>query len=106
MCFHSNQHPWAIQHPFISLYSKYQSFKFICLPVMNSPVFPSLDDIYCTVKIVIPTCTLPLLGSGPEGVDDLCFHTYGEFSPSPPSSPSFPPSPYAVTLFNFFVQLI
>ena len=23
-------------------------------------------------------------GSGPEGVDDLCFHTYGEFSPSPP----------------------
>ena len=21
------------------------------------------------------------LGSGPEGVDDLCFHTYGEFSP-------------------------
>ena len=30
-------------------------------------------------------------GSGPEGVDDLCFHTYGEFSP--PSSPSYPPSP-------------
>ena len=27
--------------------------------------------------------------SGPEGVDDLCFHTYGEFSPSPP--PSVPP---------------
>ena len=21
-------------------------------------------------------------GSGPDGVDDLCFHTYGEFSPS------------------------
>ena len=21
-------------------------------------------------------------GSGPEGVDDLCFHTYGEFSPA------------------------
>ena len=30
-------------------------------------------------------------GSGSEGVDDLCFHTYGEFSPSPPSLP--PPSP-------------
>ena len=30
------------------------------------------------------------LGSGPEGVDDLFFHTYGEFSP--PSSPP-PPSP-------------
>ena len=29
------------------------------------------------------------LGSGPEGVDDLCFHT-GEFSPPPPSSS--PPS--------------
>ena len=29
------------------------------------------------------------LGSGPKGVDDLYFHTYGEFSPSP-SSPSFP----------------
>ena len=23
------------------------------------------------------------LGSGPEGVDDLCFHTYGEFSQIP-----------------------
>ena len=30
-----------------TLYSKYQSFKSICLPLMNSPVFPSLDDIYC-----------------------------------------------------------
>ena len=24
-------------------------------------------------------------GSGPKGVDDLCFHTYEEFSPSPSS---------------------
>ena len=32
-------------------------------------------------------------GSGPERVDDLCFHTYGEFSPSPPSSPPSPPLP-------------
>ena len=33
-------------------------------------------------------------GSGPEGVDDLCFHTYGGFSPSspPPPPPSLPPS--------------
>ena len=31
-------------------------------------------------------------GSGPKGVDDLCFHTYGEFSP-PPSSPSYLPFP-------------
>ena len=48
MCFHGNQHPSAIKHPFISLYSKY--LKYICLPVVNSPVFPSLDDIYCTTK--------------------------------------------------------
>ena len=26
-------------------------------------------------------------GSGPEGVNDLCFHTYGQFSPSSPSPP-------------------
>ena len=32
MCSHGNQHPWAIKHPFISLYSKYQSLKFICFP--------------------------------------------------------------------------
>ena len=51
MCFHSNQHPWAIKHPFTSLFSKYQSLKFICLPVMNSPVFLSLDDIYCITYI-------------------------------------------------------
>ena len=29
-------------------------------------------------------CEAPKQGSGPEGVDDLCFHTCGEFSPSPP----------------------
>ena len=39
MCFHGNQRPWAIKHPFINLYFKYQSLKFICLPVMNSPYF-------------------------------------------------------------------
>ena len=33
------------------------------------------------------------LGSGPKGVDDLCFHTYGEFSPPPSSPPSYPPPP-------------
>ena len=31
MCFHGNQYPWAIKHPFISLSSKYQSPKYICL---------------------------------------------------------------------------
>ena len=47
MCFHGNQHPWAIKHPFISIYCKYQPLKYICFHVMNSPAFPSLDDIYC-----------------------------------------------------------
>ena len=47
MCFHDNQHPWAIKYLIISLYSQYQPPNFICLPVMNSPIFPSLDDIYC-----------------------------------------------------------
>ena len=47
MCFHGNQYPWAIKHNFISLYSEHQSLNFIRLPVMNSPVFPSLDNIYC-----------------------------------------------------------
>ena len=32
-------------------------------------------------------------GSGPEGVDDLCFHTYGEFSPPPPPPPPSAPLP-------------
>ena len=32
------------------------------------------------------------LGSGSKGVDDLCFHTYGEFSPSsPPAAPEIRP---------------
>ena len=47
MFFHGNQHLWAVKHPFISLYSKYHSLNFVCLPVMNSPIIPSLDDIYC-----------------------------------------------------------
>ena len=51
MCFHSNQHPWAIKHPFKSLYFKYNSLSFICLPVMNSPRFPSLDNIYCSNRV-------------------------------------------------------
>ena len=29
--------------------------------------------------------------SGPKGVDDLCFHTYGEFSPPPPPPSARPP---------------
>ena len=48
MCFYDNRHPCAIKHLFIGLHFKYQSLRFICFPVMNSPVFPSLDNIYCT----------------------------------------------------------
>ena len=51
MCFQGNQYPSSIKLPFISLYSKYQSLRFICLPIMNSPVFLSLDDIYCTCAV-------------------------------------------------------
>ena len=32
------------------------------------------------------------MGSGSEGVDDLCFQIYGKISPPPPSSSSSPPS--------------
>ena len=44
-----------------------------------------------------------LLGSSPEGVDDLCFHTNGEFSP-PPSSPSSPYPPPPSSLMGFGPQ--
>ena len=60
MCFHGNQHPWAIKHPFINLYFKYQSFKFICLPVMNPTVFPSLNDIYLFISVKMKTSQLQI----------------------------------------------
>ena len=37
-----------------------------------------------------PMASIHLLGSGPEGADDLCFHT-GEISPPSSSSSSYPP---------------
>ena len=51
------------------------------LKTANSVVFLHSYHLSCL--------TTPLLGSGPEGADDLCFHT-GEISP--PSSPPPPPS--------------
>ena len=60
MCFHGNQDPSSIKHPFISLYSKYHPFMFICLLNMNSPVFPSLDDIYCNLSIQVMMCLMPI----------------------------------------------
>ena len=32
-------------------------------------------------------------GSGPKGVNDLCFHIYGEFFPPPSPPPPHPPTP-------------
>ena len=32
MYFHGKRHPLSTNHPFISLYTKYQSHRFICLP--------------------------------------------------------------------------
>ena len=69
MCFHSNQHPSSIKHLLISLYFKYQSLKFIYFPIMNSPVFPSLNDIYCTQtkrKASSLTHGLPMDLKGPQ----------------------------------------
>ena len=51
-----------------------------------------LDAIYFSLGIVRDT--VPLVGSGPKGVNDLYFHTYGEFSPPSPPSPSSPPPSY------------
>ena len=68
MCFHSNQHPSSIKHPFISLYSKYQSFIFTCFPDMNTPVFPILDDIYCTAPrfLTVPAGPDQGVSAGPD----------------------------------------
>ena len=48
MCFHNPQHPSSIKHLLIILYCKYHFFILNYLLIMNSPEFPSLDDIYCT----------------------------------------------------------
>ena len=43
-------------------------------------------------------------GSGPEGVDDLCFHTYGEISPFWAAAPKGPVT-YAFTQGKFLLLL-
>ena len=56
-------------------------------------LFPFIFFIFLLFVIVF-FVYLPFLGSGPERVDDLRFHTCGEFSSSPPpSSPPSSPSP-------------
>ena len=61
------------------------------------PAVFSLVACYATlhpamsVRRSVRRLVVPFLGSGPEGADDLCFHT-GEISPSPSSpSSSYPP---------------
>ena len=47
------------------------------------------------IVLQLTTFFFPFLGSDPKGVDDLWFHTYGEFSPPHPSAA--PPSPISQT---------
>ena len=51
------------------------------LPYLFFSLFLALFFSLCLIFFA------PYLGSGPKGVDDLCFYTYGKFSPPP--SPSF-----------------
>ena len=68
-----------------------------------------INHLHCRCQMVIhlyypnhcPCSVLKcLLGSGPKGVDDLCFRIYGEFSPSP-SPQSTPPSNHKCMARNF-----
>ena len=52
-------------------------------PLFSSPCL----KIAITQKKTSSTYFQPFFGSSPEGVNDLYFHTYGEFSPPP--SPMF-----------------
>ena len=85
MCFHGNQDPSSIKHPFISLYSKYQSFIFNYFPDMNSPVFPSLDDIYCISFLNFNHKSITRVSKGPipkfkQRIDnDLIPETYFKY---------------------------
>ena len=50
---HGNVFPWQLTFMGnkTSFYAKHQSLMHICLSVMNSPVFPSLDDIFCETEL-------------------------------------------------------
>ena len=59
---------------------------------IRSHICPSVGlSVYCANVKIAQNCRSwrPFLGSGSEGVDDLCFHIRWEFSPPP--SPSAPP---------------
>ena len=54
---------------------------------------------------------LLIFGQRPEGVHELCFHTYGEFSaPSPPPSSPHPPLsagyPIILTILDLWVRRV
>ena len=53
MHFHGNQLLWAIKHPFISLCFKPHSSSFICFSAILAPVISGLDEIYCTVLLLL-----------------------------------------------------
>ena len=75
----------------VNLYSNWP----ICL-VNRSHFRPFLKAKRKDNKNTTINTLIVLLGSGPEGVDDLCFHTYGELSPpasSPPPLSGRPPLP-------------
>ena len=89
---------WLIFHIFLfsPFYDTFAaSLLFLCIIPFSSTAF--LVACYATLHPDMSVRWLvgrsvgrsvgPLLGSGPEGADDLCFHTYGGFSPSPSASP-------------------
>ena len=59
-------------------------------PLYILPLFPGFS---ISIVYFLSFFLSFFLGSGPEVVDDLCFHTYGGFSPPPKSVPPLHPAP-------------
>ena len=90
-----------ISHFMLCLALSCHALSFIVVPctifiVLPGHALPCPTSPFLFTVSALPNSGLPLpllfLGSGAERVDDLCFHTYGEFSPSS-SSPSIPHPP-------------
>ena len=69
----------------------------ICAPTISlflaalgkfNPLVKTLAPASAREKLIQREC---FLCSGPEGADDLCFHTYGKLSPSSSFLSSSPP---------------
>ena len=73
---------WNCLPPWLKQLTRFEDFKRKCRAIFSSLISQFYYIIYEF------TC---FLGSGPEGADDLCFHT-GEISPFPPPSQYPPPS--------------